>query len=145
MKVSKRVEGSYLSLLHTKYSQKPPLSFSGITLLGLSGTVTAATENGCDIENDDGILYAAIKDQIVIFTENISVTASESEQQVMHDGSEPWPAIYRLPPMDDTLKNQIKSCCTQEDACRLKSSVSFCNNFLRPIVHDIQRFTGEER
>lgn len=117
-------------------------------MLGLTGPTCLVSNDGCEVENDDGLFYAATKDKVIFFRELTNLPTNQpstNNSSTSAQPCEPWPAIYKLPKIDEVLKMQIKACKTPEDASKLKCNTAFCNNFLRPIVNDVQRFTGEER
>lgn len=108
-------------------------------MLGFSGT-TALTSGGIDIDNDDGLLYAATREMVVVFA-----AEKETEAAKHPECLEPWPAIYRLPKTDAVIERQLQACNTSEDALKLKCSTSFCKAFLQPIVDGLEHYTGKER
>lgn len=138
----------------------PVTSFLGSQLLGMCyGTVVCLkSENGCDIDNDDGLLYCAQKDLLVIF-ETCPTSDSldrggpsqfslklTSDMQTCGPSAAPasWPTSYVLPQIPEAVRAHILKCANKEEASVLKCSTSFCNAFLKPIVDDILRYNTQE-
>lgn len=110
-------------------------------MLNIDGAVRLKTEDGCDVENDDGLEYAATEKLLVLF-ESSEVQHCESSEVVR---IEQWPASYSLSQIEPHLLEQIESCHTKEEASRLKCDVNFCKAFLKPIIDDVSRYLGKDK
>lgn len=97
------------------------------------------TEDGCDVDNDFGLQYAATKEKMVLFVE-----LQEQPPASPAVDLKPWPRVYPLPPMPITLIDQIQKRKSSEEAVILRCNSNFCSTFLGIIAEDVERYIGTD-
>lgn len=118
---------------------------SGKRLLDINGRCALRTDDGCDVDNDEGLAYAVGERQRVIFvTLGEANTNSDDREKKECAEVKPWPSAYNLPAMPEAVLQQINGCKTSEDAVRLKCRVNFCSTLCAVIANDLLQFTGKE-
>ena len=113
-------------------------------LLNVNGRCILRTEDGCDIDNDEGLSYAVAERQKVIFHECEGGSDEGVATQDSSSDLKAWPLLYTLPALPEQLRKQIRECGTQEDAIRLKCNVNFTSSFVGVLANDFHKYTGEE-
>ena len=103
------------------------------------------TEDGCDVDGDDGLTYCAQNQLLIIFQRTARQEVVGSTYADIPDVSTArWPARYQLPRFDDWIRTEINNCTTRKEAIVLKKNKTFGTSFVRAIVRDIAKYTGKE-
>lgn len=133
------------SLPKTWYKLRSASVFAGKQILGLDGPVQLHTEDGCDIDDDIGLSYVVNEKQTLIFDNADSENRPDAiSTDANIDSITSWPAVYSLPQLNSTIKDQILACKTPDDAAVLKCNTNLLSALLKSIADDLRNFVAKD-
>ena len=104
----------FLSCLRTFF-----IVFTGKQQLGLVGVCNLASEDGCDIDGDEGLLYAVNEKKTIIFhcAQGASVEGIFEANDTLGTpcSTDPWHAVYRVPQIDPQIEAKLQAIEVQSE------------------------------